>query len=128
VYSLPTGLDRSVELGYAAAMRLAIVGSGCTLLTAVLAVGCASSPRPVKNAGLRASAAADLNCDEARLKSEELSPRSLRVSGCGRSALYSCEQSGLSDTPVGSERNVPEHEARNSQPTGVGHCSWVRSH
>jgi len=109
-------------------MKFGIVGSGCTLLTLFLAAGCASSPKPVGNGGLRASAAKDLNCDEQRLKSEDLSPRSVRVSGCGRSALYSCEQAGVSDAPVGQQQNVPEYEAKSPQPTGVGHCSWVRSH
>ena len=103
-------------------------GRGYTGLALGVLLACASSQRPVKDAGLRATAAHDLDCDGQRLTSEDLTPRTVRVSGCGRSALYSCEQAGISETPPGTQENVPEYEAKNRQPTGVGQCSWVQTH
>jgi hypothetical protein len=95
--------------------------------TTAIFLACASGPRPVKDGGLRASAAGDLNCKEQNLVAEDLNPRTVRVSGCGRAALYSCKQAGISE-PAGVEPNIPEHEARNRPPATPGHCSWVRSH
>lgn len=86
--------------------------------------GCASSPKPVKDASLRHTAAGDLACPEDRL-SEESVGSAVRVSGCGRSAMYSCKRTaapGQTPNPHG----IQTHED-GVKPFGVmpGPCSWV---
>ena len=73
---------------------------------------------------LRARAAADMSCDESRLEGENLGPRSVRVTGCGKSAIYACKQAAPGPEPR--EVQVSEAEARQGNNAGAGPCAWTR--
>ncbi|TMQ13628.1 MAG: hypothetical protein E6J91_17880 [Deltaproteobacteria bacterium] len=52
----------------------------------VAAAGCGASPKTV--AQRRASV--DFNCPDEQLRSEEISGGTVKVDGCGKSAVYTC--------------------------------------
>lgn len=72
---------------------------------------------------LRARAALDLACEKSRLEGENLGPRTVRVSGCGRSALFACKQSAPGPEPR--DVRLTAQEAHYNYGSGEGPCSWT---
>lgn len=102
----------------------AAIGLGVCIIGSVLVLdllmGCAS---PGQNL-VRSDASRRFSCPESRVDVEDLGPRTARASGCGQSALYSCEQARASLAALPQQSPLTEGEATNpTQPAGA--CSWV---
>ena len=90
------------------------------LSLAGLLAGCANEGQ---NA-VRADYARRFSCAEGEIDVADLGPRTARASGCGRSTLYSCEQSRASEQSLPVQTPLTEGEAHSpTQPGGA--CTWV---
>lgn len=96
------------------ALSLALLSLVCLL------AGCASKDQ---NA-VRADYTRRFSCPEAEIYVSDLGPRTARASGCGRSNVYSCEQSRASIPNLPPQTPPTEGEAHSpNQSAGV--CTWV---
>jgi hypothetical protein len=75
-------------------VKSALILAAATLLVSFAASGCASSP---PQAIVRARAASDLACPGGRLDVQGIGGASFAASGCGQSAVYSCNGGGEGD-------------------------------
>ena len=87
---------------------------------ASMLAACASPGQNV----VRSDASRRFSCPESRIDVEDLGPRTARASGCGQSAMYSCQQSRASASGFPQQSPLTQGEAAN--PTqAAGPCTWV---
>jgi len=91
-----------------------------SLAMLVTVAGCGSQGQ---NA-VRDDAARRFSCPASRVDVEDWGPRSARASGCGKTLVYSCQQSqGSSQAPI-QQTPLTEGEAHSPAQAG-GSCTWV---
>jgi hypothetical protein len=93
-------------------------------LVAIICVVCGVSCSPVSEGQMRAQAAHDFECPSSMITVEHVSPTTIEVRGCGKSALYVCDEGNARAAANGNTALVTEDEARYQQ-AGSG-CHRVK--
>ena len=86
----------------------------------ILIAGCGSPGQNV----VRSDAARRFSCAPSRIEVDDLGPRTARASGCGKSLLYSCQQSRGSAYAFPKQTPLTEGEAQGGPAEPGGACTW----